>query len=167
MFSRFLGAAMILSAGVVFSACTHKPQQPVTETMTESTNADTMMVETDGLTQSADTSETTTAKDSKTVQTYQDYSPEAFVAAAGKRRVLFFHAAWCPSCRELNTELLSRAAELPSDVVVFKTNYDTESELKKKYGITYQHTLVQLNAAGETVTKWNGGGVAEILAALK
>lgn len=94
---------------------------------------------------------------------YVTYTPENFAAAEGKRRVLFFHAPWCPTCKVLNQELLDDVEQLPADVVIFKTDYDTESDLKKQYGITYQHTLVQVDENGNTIKKWNGGGVQEIL----
>ena len=93
---------------------------------------------------------------------YVDYSEETVAAAQaeGKRVVLFFHASWCPTCKALEQELLSSSIEaLPSDVVIVKTDYDTQIELKQKYGVTYQHTLVQIDGQGNQVAKWSGGGV--------
>ncbi len=38
------------------------------------------------------------------------------------------------------------------------TSTDSKTpDLKKKYGVTYQHTLVQVDAAGNTIKKWSGG----------
>ncbi|OGG26589.1 hypothetical protein A3A64_01570 [Candidatus Gottesmanbacteria bacterium RIFCSPLOWO2_01_FULL_48_11] len=54
--------------------------------------------------------------------------------------------------------------EIPQDVVLLKLNYDTATELKKKYGVTYQHTFVQVDAQGNKVTAWSGGGLAELIA---
>ena len=57
--------------------------------------------------------------------------------------------------------------------MVLRVNYndpDTdqeEKELAKKYGITYQHTYVQIDSAGKELTKWNGGGAAELLVNIK
>lgn len=98
-----------------------------------------------------------------TVTGYVDYSAAAFAAAKDQKRVLFFHAVWCPTCKAANMDLTANTGKIPSDVVVFKTDYDSERELKAKYGITYQHTYVQVDVAGNAVTKWNGGGVNEIL----
>ena len=50
---------------------------------------------------------------------------------------------------------------------MFKTSFDTETELKKKYSITYQHTYVQVDAAGNAVATWNGGALDALLANLK
>lgn len=94
---------------------------------------------------------------------YQDYSPQVFTANTDKKRVYFFHAKWCPTCKVADQEFTSRANEIPQDVIVFKTDYDTEKDLKTKYGITYQHTFVYVDSAGNELAKWNGGGIAELI----
>jgi pyruvate/oxaloacetate carboxyltransferase len=71
--------------------------------------------------------------------------------------VLFFKAAWCPSCRTLDAALVAEAANIPSDLTILEVDYDTAVELKKKYGVTTQHTLVQVDASGTMITKWSGG----------
>jgi hypothetical protein len=35
--------------------------------------------------------------------------------------------------------------------MVFKTDYDTQKELKTKYKITYQHTFVLVDEAGDAI----------------
>lgn len=57
--------------------------------------------------------------------------------------------------------------KIPENMVLMKTDYDTYTELKKKYGVTYQHTFVQVDENGNELTKWNGGGVNELEANLK
>ncbi len=94
---------------------------------------------------------------------YMAYTKDNFDAAAGRRRILYFHADWCPTCRPLDRELSENTAAIPEDVVIFKANYDTESALKKKHSVTYQHTFVQVDAEGTEVTKWSGGTLADIL----
>jgi hypothetical protein len=44
-----------------------------------------------------------------------------------------------------------------------KVDYESSTELKKKYGVTYQHTLVQVDAQGNMITKWSGGNTLESL----
>lgn len=95
---------------------------------------------------------------------YTTYSDAAFTATADKKRVLFFHASWCPTCRPADAEFRQRFSEIPEDVVLFKTDYDTSTELKNKYNVTYQHTYVQVDAEGNQVTQWNGGALSELLA---
>ncbi len=100
---------------------------------------------------------------------YKDYSLTALAEATknGGKAVLFFWAAWCPYCKSANTEFMTNLNKIPNNVTVLKTNYDTEKELKIKYGITYQHTFVQVDVSGNQITKWNGGGIAELLNNLK
>ncbi len=88
-------------------------------------------------------------------------------AALNGKAVLFFHASWCPTCQALDKELISNISQLPNNVTIFKVDYDSETELKTKYAVTYQHTLVQVDTEGNSITKWNGGGVAEINQNLK
>lgn len=98
---------------------------------------------------------------------YVSYSKTVFDASAEKKRVLYFHATWCPICKVVNDELTEKSDQIPSDVVVFKTDYDSEKELKTKYGVTYQHTFVQVDAEGKKVTAWNGGGIEELTKRVK
>src|SRR3989344_5201513 len=94
---------------------------------------------------------------------YLPYSPEAVAAASDKQKLLFFHANWCPICRATEEEILENILPLPKDLIIFKTDYDSEKELKQKYGITYQHTFVLIDNRGNELIKWNGGGVEEIV----
>lgn len=92
------------------------------------------------------------------VGTYEAYSPEKIARAEDGDVVLFFHASWCPSCRGLNTSIESNMKSIPAGVTILKTDYDKETELKKKYGVTYQHTLVQVDKNGNVIKKWSGSG---------
>lgn len=95
---------------------------------------------------------------------YVTYSKASFDAAKGKKRVFFFHATWCPTCKTANEEITGRPDGIPEDVVLFKTDYDKETALKRQYGITYQHTFVLVDENGKELKKWNGGGLAELAA---
>ena len=95
---------------------------------------------------------------------YQEYSQQAFAEGAGNRRVLFFYAPWCPTCKPTNQDLLQNASQLPDDVIVYRVDYDTSKALKQQYGVTYQHTFVQVDGNGDKIKIWNGGQVAEIIA---
>ena len=100
---------------------------------------------------------------------YKDYSIATVEAEqkAGNKVVLFFHAPWCPFCKAANTEFMSRANEIPTGVTVLKTDYDSNSELKQKYGVTYQHTFVQIDNDENQVSKWNGGDIDNLKKYLK
>lgn len=98
---------------------------------------------------------------------YMVYSQVSFDAAKDKKRVLFFHAPWCPTCRPADAAFQKDSALIPESVVLFKTDYDTSADLKKKYGVTYQHTFVQVDAQNNEVTTWNGGQIIELVANVK
>ena len=88
--------------------------------------------------------------------TYESYSPEKLAMAETGDVVLFFHASWCPSCRALNSDIEKNVGSIPAGVSILKLDYDKETELKKKYGVTYQHTLVQVDKDGNMIKKWSG-----------
>ncbi len=100
---------------------------------------------------------------------YVFFSPEALAAASEKRRVLYFYANWCPTCQPADKDFQENGTQLPEDVVVIRINYndddtdEAEKALAKKYGVTYQHTYVQIDDQGEKVAVWNGGKLAEVL----
>ena len=58
-----------------------------------------------------------------TAGAYQEYNKSAFDAASGLQRILYFHATWCPTCKQANADLLKNLNMLPVNVVVFKTDY--------------------------------------------
>lgn len=87
---------------------------------------------------------------------YEAYTPEKLARAETGDVVLFFHASWCPSCRGLNSDIEKNLSAIPPEVSILKVDYDTETELKKKYGVTYQHTLVQVDKDGNLIKKWSG-----------
>ena len=42
-------------------------------------------------------------------------------------------------------------------MTILKLDYDSEIELKEKYGVRIQHTLVQVDNEGNPITGWTGG----------
>jgi len=104
---------------------------------------------------------------------YTPYSDSAFKAASGKKRVLFFFANWCPICKPVDAELSANTAKIPEGVAIFRVNYNdsdtdaTDKALAQQYGITYQHTFVQVDSEGNEIAKWNGGGLDKIVSSLK
>lgn len=79
---------------------------------------------------------------------YTDYS-EAALADAKGTKLLFFHAPWCPQCRELDASI--RSSTLPDNLTILKVDYDTNQALRQKYGVTLQTTLVQVDDTGGKV----------------
>lgn len=85
---------------------------------------------------------------------YEPYAPEKLAMANTGDVVLFFRATWCPTCRALDADI--RAGSIPADLTILDVNYDTATVLKQKYGVTMQHTLVQVDANGTLIKKWTG-----------
>jgi thioredoxin 1 len=88
--------------------------------------------------------------------TYESYSEEKLMLAETGDVILSFHASWCPSCRALDADIMKRMDAIPEGVHILKVDYDTATELKKKYGVTVQNTLVQVDATGTLIAKWSG-----------
>ena len=105
--------------------------------------------------------------------TYAPFTQSAFDRAKDSKRVIFFFANWCPTCKPIDTELTANTAKIPAGVEIFRVNYNdtetdaTDKDLAAKYAVTYQHTFVQVDAEGNEVTKWNGGGLDKIVSMVK
>ncbi len=84
---------------------------------------------------------------------YSDYDVAKLANAEHGKVVLFFHAPWCPTCREADKNFTASAA--PEGLTLLKTDYDSSGDLKKKYGVTYQHTYVQVDKNGNLIKKWS------------
>lgn len=104
---------------------------------------------------------------------YIEYSKEILDQSLDNRRVLFFYANWCPTCRPADASFKENENKIPEDVTLIRVNYNdtdtdqNEKDLAEQFGITYQHTFVQIDSEGNEVTKWNGGQIDELLANLK
>ncbi|MBI4939457.1 MAG: thioredoxin family protein [Actinobacteria bacterium] len=86
---------------------------------------------------------------------YATYQKDPSAYADG-RVVLFFHASWCPNCRLTDKNLTEDPASIPADLTVVKVDFDTETALRAKYGITQQHTFVAVGPDGAERAKWTG-----------
>lgn len=97
---------------------------------------------------------------------YQAYS-ESFAGSAlkeGKKVAIFFHASWCPNCQALDETIKASLSQIPANTLILKADYDTETALKQKYGVTIQTTVVTLKSDGSLDKKILGPkSVAEIL----
>ena len=79
--------------------------------------------------------------------------------------VLFFHAPWCPSCRATEDDIETRRGSLPSGLTLVKVDFDSQQALRKTYGVTMQHTFVQIDADGAAIVTWNGSLTVDAIAA--
>lgn len=96
------------------------------------------------------------ATDTPRAGSFTGYSAEAVSSASETEKVvLFFHAAWCSTCKLLARDIEANAASIPAGVKILKVDYDSETALKQKYGVTFQHTLVQVRPDGSQIAKWS------------
>jgi len=81
-------------------------------------------------------------------------------------KVLFFHAPWCPQCRKLDEQL--RAEGAPAGLTVFKVDYDSRSDLRQRYGVTLQTTVVFVDDSGTPISStvlYEDPSIASLIAA--
>ena len=78
---------------------------------------------------------------------YQDYTETALQDALSRNEkvVLFFHAAWCPTCRAFDTNARSYENAPLEALTLFKIDFDTATDLRRTYGVTRQHSFVVLD----------------------
>jgi thioredoxin 1 len=87
--------------------------------------------------------------------TYADYSGNK-AAYDGGKVVYFFNAKWCPTCQALTKDISAKTSSIPAGTTIVSVDYDQYTDLKKQYGVTIQHTLVQVNKDGAQIKKWSG-----------
>lgn len=129
----------VLTATVALSGCASSPEPPpATSASTPATTG----------TADVPASEPTPPDSVPAAGAYVDFSDGAIEATEGPK-ALFFHAGWCPQCRSLDEDLRTRGA--PDGLTVFKVDYDTRTDLRQKYGVTLQTTVVFVDDAGELI----------------
>lgn len=80
----------------------------------------------------------------------------AWTLAKKQNVVYFFAATWCPDCQATYKNLKANLAQIPATMTLVVVNYDKSSDLKKKYGITTQHSFVKVGTKGEKLKAWVG-----------
>jgi thiol-disulfide isomerase/thioredoxin len=76
--------------------------------------------------------------------------------------VLFFNATWCPTCQETVKNLDSDGA--PAGLTVVSVDYDSNQDLRQKYGVTVQHTFVVVSEDGQKKKVFTGPVTGEKIA---
>lgn len=96
---------------------------------------------------------------------YEAYATSKLARADSGDVVLFFRASWCPTCKALDSDIRSNLSAIPGELTILDVDYDSSSDLKKKYGVTYQHTFVQVSSDGTLIKKWSGSPTLAALVA--
>jgi len=96
------------------------------------------------------------AKSSSSATSHSDSASQSYITYdqyqaskdtyADSKVVLFFNATWCPDCRAINEALTSDPGKIPAKTTVVSVDYDQHADLRQRYGVTMQHTFVQVDA---------------------
>lgn len=87
---------------------------------------------------------------------YEPYASAKLSMADAGDVVLFFRASWCPTCKTVDADIRAKKDSIPGGLTILDVDYDNSADLKKKYGVTYQHTFVQVDSKGNLIKKWAG-----------
>ncbi|WP_353828743.1 thioredoxin family protein [Agromyces sp. SYSU T0242] len=151
---RSTGAAALLVAALALTGCATAgtaadDTTPAAAPTAEAPEHDAADMADDAETDDALDDAADDAADAVAAGAYLDYEDGLIEATPGDK-VLFFHATWCPNCRALDEQL--RAEGAPDGLTVFKVDYDSRTDLRQKYGVTMQTTVVYVDDAGEKLS---------------
>ena len=117
------------------------------------------------------------AKSSSSATSHSDSASQSYITYdqyqaskdkyADSKVVLFFNAKWCPACRAINEALTSDPGKIPAKTTVVSVDYDQHADLRQRYGVTTQHTFVQIDTNGEKTRQWVSTSVDALLKELQ
>jgi hypothetical protein len=86
------------------------------------------------------------------------YTTEAAAQALAAKgpTVYFFAASWCPICNAAMKDIRVHYRDLTTGATLVLVNYDTATALKTRYGVTSQHTFIQIDPTGKPIAVWSG-----------
>ena len=146
-------ALLLLVGGfIVVSSSTNKPDPKDSNTISEGTISESP--------KSDEPTGSSAKADSPGV--YEQYDSSKLSKASDSSVVLFFNAKWCSECQKANASFSSNP--IPNNLTILSVDYDKNIELRKKYGVTFQHTFVQVDSDGNLIKKWSGSDTANEVA---
>lgn len=86
--------------------------------------------------------------------TLADYNSDQSKYADSKK-VYFFHASWCPICQGIDKDINADMSKIPAGVTLIKTDFDSSTDLRQKYGVTTQYTFVQVDNNDNETAQWS------------
>jgi thiol-disulfide isomerase/thioredoxin len=166
MFGRRLGSALLLVAALGLSACATDSPGAIATAGSPPASPSAPATPTPDPTAASAAEETPSAAPAAPVDgAYVEYTDGIIEETAGTK-VLFFHAPWCPQCRKLDEQLVADGP--PDGLAVFKVDYDSRGDLRQKYGVTLQTTVVFVDDAGQLLSStvlYDDPSIASLIAA--
>lgn len=98
--------------------------------------------------------------------TLADYSKDT-EAYKDSKKVYFFHASWCSICQGIDKEITTDPSLIPTGTTFIKTDFDTNTELRQKYGVTTQYTFVQVDNSGNEINQWSAINLNKAVAGIQ
>jgi len=112
-----------------------------------------------------DTADMTKMQNGTGYITLADYQKDTTKYSESKK-VYFFHASWCSICQSIDKSITSDLSKIPANTVIIKTDFDTSTELRQKYGVTVQYTFVQFDNSGNRQAKWSATDYDKVIAGI-
>lgn len=132
---------------------TRQDSQPTEERTTVSTSTSTMPAEQAPKSSSSTSTKktTTTSKNpsqaaSSTGASYEEFSEAVFRAASSKPRILFFYDSTHAPSVALDSQLRTRASELPHDLHIYRITLATHKDIAEQFGVTQPGTVLKFDS---------------------
>jgi thiol-disulfide isomerase/thioredoxin len=81
-------------------------------------------------------------------ENYKEYSNNVIANTEG-RKILFFHAPWCPQCRTIENDI--KRDGVPDEITIIQVDYDSNQALRQKYEVRLQTTFVEVDDNGNKI----------------
>ena len=156
------GVLAVVIIGTTIFAFTNSSQQTTSDTSSSSssvvaiTKDETILMTKDD--KSSDSMISTPSGDTEMTKagTYTNYSESLLANASTGEVVIFFNASWCPTCKSTIKDINANLDKIPSSLTILSADYDKETALRRKYGVTMQHTFVKVDKDGNLIKKQSG-----------
>ena len=138
--------------------------------MEDAPKEDSTMKQEDKMMQNEEDSMMKDSEQSSAVPYYIAFSNGEFNRAASARKatLMYFYAPWCPICQAEEPKVKSWVEGSGLNVAGFRVDYDHETQLKQKLGVTSQHTTIIFDTQGKESARYVGPvDQATLLDALK
>lgn len=98
--------------------------------------------------------------------THQEYlaNPDTY---KNHKRIYFFRTDWCFICKVIAAEARANLTLTPENVAIIEVDFDTQIDLRNKYGVTSQTTFVQVATDDTKLGQWHAQNFREAVAQIR